>query len=78
MAELHLFHHAQGLTAGCLSFADESALPDMSFTPRTSTTTRRLLTSPTELEAAGAVFGLGLIVWFAWMGAIMLRGDSGR
>jgi dienelactone hydrolase len=23
MAELLLFHHAQGLTAGCLSFADE-------------------------------------------------------
>jgi dienelactone hydrolase len=27
MAELLLFHHAQGLTAGCLSFADELRAP---------------------------------------------------
>jgi hypothetical protein len=25
------------------------------------------------LEAAGAIFGLGLIAWFAWAGAVMLR-----
>ena len=26
------------------------------------------------LEAAGALFGLGLIVWFTWVGTVMLRG----
>ena len=37
-----------------------------------------LLTIVPALEAAGAVFGLGLIVWFAWVGTIMLRSSSGR
>lgn len=32
-----------------------------------------LATIVPALEAVGAVFGLGLIVWFAWLGTIMLR-----
>ncbi len=32
-----------------------------------------LITIIPPLEAVGAVFGLGLIVWFAWLGNIMLR-----
>jgi hypothetical protein len=28
------------------------------------------------LEVVGAVFGLGLIVWFAWLGTLMIRGSS--
>jgi UPF0716 family protein affecting phage T7 exclusion len=28
------------------------------------------------LEAVGAVFGLGLIVWFAWLGVVMIRAES--
>lgn len=34
-----------------------------------------LLTVAPALEALGAVFGLGLIVWFVWLGTIMLRSD---
>jgi hypothetical protein len=30
------------------------------------------------LEAAGALFGLGLIVWFAWLGRVMLRDATHR
>ncbi len=29
------------------------------------------------LEAPGAIFGLGLIVWFVWVGVVMLRGKPG-
>ena len=32
-----------------------------------------LLTVVPVLEVLGAVFGLGLIVWFAWLGIVMLR-----
>ena len=32
-----------------------------------------LATIVPALEAVGAVFGLGLIVWFAWLGTVMLR-----
>ncbi|NNF53061.1 MAG: DUF4386 family protein [Acidimicrobiales bacterium] len=32
-----------------------------------------LLTVVPPLEAVGAVFGLGLIVWFAWLGLLLLR-----
>lgn len=28
------------------------------------------------LEVLGALFGLGLIVWFVWVGIVILRGDS--
>jgi hypothetical protein len=34
-----------------------------------------LLTVVPALEALGAVFGLGLILWFVWLGIVMLRGD---
>ena len=34
-----------------------------------------LLTIVPALEVLGAVFGLGLIVWFAWLGIVMLRGS---
>ncbi len=34
-----------------------------------------LLTVVPALEVLGAVFGLGLIVWFAWLGIVMLRGS---
>ena len=34
-----------------------------------------LLTVVPVLEVLGAVFGLGLIVWFAWLGIVMLRGS---
>jgi prepilin signal peptidase PulO-like enzyme (type II secretory pathway) len=37
-----------------------------------------LVTVVPALEVAGAVFGLGLIVWFAWAGAVMLRSDRRR
>jgi hypothetical protein len=33
-----------------------------------------LITIVPPLEAVGAVFGLGLIVWFVWLGIIMLGG----
>ena len=36
-----------------------------------------LLTVVPVLEVLGAVFGLGLIVWFVWLGIVMLR-DSKR
>lgn len=32
-----------------------------------------LLTVVPALEVLGAVFGLGLIVWFVWLGIVMLR-----
>lgn len=32
-----------------------------------------ILTIIPALEAAGAVFGIGLIVWFAWLGVVLLR-----
>ncbi len=32
-----------------------------------------LVTIVPPLEAVGAVFGLGLIVWFAWLGLLLLR-----
>jgi hypothetical protein len=28
------------------------------------------------LDAVGVVFGLGLIVWFAWLGVVMIRAES--
>ena len=34
-----------------------------------------LLTVVPAVEVLGAVFGLGLIVWFAWLGIVMLRGS---
>lgn len=37
-----------------------------------------LITIIPPLEAVGAVFGLGLIVWFAWLGTILLRSSGGR
>lgn len=35
-----------------------------------------LLTIVPALEAFGALFGLGLIVWFIWVGSIMLKGAA--
>ena len=35
-----------------------------------------LLTVIPALEAIGAVFGIGLIVWFVWVGVILLRDDA--
>lgn len=35
-----------------------------------------LVTVVPALEPVGAIFGLGLIVWFAWAGIVMLGGDS--
>lgn len=35
-----------------------------------------ILTVVPALEALTAVFGLGLIVWFAWLGIVMLRGSA--
>jgi Domain of unknown function (DUF4386) len=37
-----------------------------------------LLTVVPVLEVLGAVFGLGLIVWFVWLGIVMLRGSQKR
>ena len=37
-----------------------------------------LVTIIPPLEVVGAVFGLGLIVWFVWVGTVMLRDDSGE
>jgi len=34
-----------------------------------------ILTVVPALEVLGAVFGLGFIVWFAWVGIVMLRGS---
>ncbi len=33
-----------------------------------------ILTAIPPLEVLGAIFGLGLIVWFVWLGIVMLRG----
>jgi hypothetical protein len=35
-----------------------------------------IVTLVPALEAAGAVFGLGLIGWFTWVGALLLRGSA--
>jgi hypothetical protein len=35
------------------------------------------LTAIPALELLGAVFGLGLMVWFVWLGIVMLRGSPG-
>jgi hypothetical protein len=35
-----------------------------------------ILTVAPSLGGLGAVFGLGQIVWFAWIGVLMLRGDD--
>ncbi len=35
-----------------------------------------LVTIIPALEDVGAVFGLGLIVWFVWLGIVMLRDDT--
>lgn len=35
-----------------------------------------ILTVVPALEALTAVFGLGFIVWFAWLGIVMLRGSA--
>lgn len=37
-----------------------------------------LVTVVPALEAVGAIFGLGLIVWFAWVGVILLRSSPGQ
>jgi hypothetical protein len=37
-----------------------------------------LVTVVPPLELVGAVFGLGLIVWFVWVGIVLLRGDERR
>jgi hypothetical protein len=37
-----------------------------------------LATIVPAVEAAGAVFGLGLIVWFIWVGVLLLRGSQRR
>ena len=34
-----------------------------------------LHTAVPALETLGAVFGLGLIVWFVWLGIVMLRSN---
>jgi hypothetical protein len=36
-----------------------------------------LVTIVPALEAVGAIFGLGLIVWFVWLGAVLLRDSRG-
>lgn len=35
-----------------------------------------LHTAVPALEVLGAVFGLGLIVWFVWLGIVILRSHS--
>ena len=35
-----------------------------------------ILTVVPALEALTAVFGLGFIVWFVWLGVVMLRGSA--
>ena len=37
-----------------------------------------VLTVIPPLKALGAVFGLGQIVWFAWIGVLLLRADGGH
>jgi hypothetical protein len=34
-----------------------------------------IITAVPALQVVGAIFGLGLIVWFTWMGIVMLRTD---
>lgn len=34
-----------------------------------------IITAVPALQAFGAIFGLGLIVWFIWVGIVMLRAD---
>jgi hypothetical protein len=34
-----------------------------------------ILTLVPALEIVGVIFGLGLIVWFVWVGIVMLRGS---
>jgi hypothetical protein len=34
-----------------------------------------LVTIVPPLEAVGAIFGVGLIVWFTWLGTVLLRGS---
>jgi hypothetical protein len=36
-----------------------------------------LVTIIPPLEAVGAIFGLGLIVWFVWLGAVLVRDPRG-
>ena len=36
-----------------------------------------LLTLVPALELVGVIFGLGSIVWFVWVGIVMLRGSQG-
>lgn len=36
-----------------------------------------ILTAIPVLEPAGAIFGLGLIVWFVWVGVVMVRTSPG-
>ncbi len=35
-----------------------------------------IITLVPALEMIGAIFGLGLIVWFVWLGSVMLRGHQ--
>jgi hypothetical protein len=35
-----------------------------------------LITVIPALEAVGAVFGIGLIIWFVWVGLILLKDDT--
>ena len=35
-----------------------------------------LVTVIPALEAVGAVFGIGLIIWFAWLGVLLLKEDT--
>jgi hypothetical protein len=35
-----------------------------------------LITIVPALEAAGAVFGIGLIIWFAWLGVVLLKEEE--
>jgi hypothetical protein len=37
-----------------------------------------IITVVPALEMVGAVFGLGLIIWFVWAGLVMLGSDSSR
>ncbi len=35
-----------------------------------------LITVIPALEAVGAVFGIGLIIWFAWVGVVLLKEET--
>ncbi len=37
-----------------------------------------LVTLVPQLELVGAIFGLGLIVWFVWAGLVLPRRDANR